>query len=176
MQTVELLGAAELEAAVRAAWERLAAAGLPSLAGHPHATNRPHVTVAAADRFTPVVRRRLDAAVAAALPLDVRLCGLHHFGHRGSLVWLLHPDAALRAAHAEVWRVLEGVPRRDPRYAPGGWTPHLSLALRLPADRAPDARAVLAGAMPVVGALVAARSYDGTTRTVSPLGDASSGR
>jgi hypothetical protein len=38
VRTVELLPDAALDAAVRDAWARLAAAGLPSLGRHPHPT------------------------------------------------------------------------------------------------------------------------------------------
>jgi hypothetical protein len=52
VRTVEVVGDAALDAAVRDVWRRLHAAGLPSLATHPHPTNRPHVTLASADDFS----------------------------------------------------------------------------------------------------------------------------
>ncbi len=45
MRTVELLLDPGLDQGVRDLWDRLRDAGLPSLAAHPHPTNRPHLTV-----------------------------------------------------------------------------------------------------------------------------------
>jgi hypothetical protein len=56
VRTVELVCSPGLEAAVRGAWERLAAAGLPSLARNAHPTNRPHLTLASVDEFPPGAR------------------------------------------------------------------------------------------------------------------------
>ncbi|MEH0820071.1 2'-5' RNA ligase family protein, partial [Micromonospora sp. CPCC 205714] len=53
MRTVELLCSPPLEQAVRAAWDRLAAAGLPSLARNTHPSNRPHLTLAWARALPP---------------------------------------------------------------------------------------------------------------------------
>jgi hypothetical protein len=80
MRTV-LLGDEELDRAVRMAWRRLEQARLSSLARHRHPTNRPHLTLASADEFSP------DAAAAIAgalcmLPVTIRLDGLRFFGRR----------------------------------------------------------------------------------------------
>ncbi|MEU7933770.1 2'-5' RNA ligase family protein [Micromonospora echinofusca] len=169
MRTVELVCSPELEAAVRGAWERLAASGLPSLARNAHPTNRPHLTLAAVDEFPPGARPRLAALFDAALPLPVRLDRIAVLDGSAPLVWLLRPSPELTALHASVWDVLAAAPGQRPWHAPGHWRPHLSLALRFrDADRR-LARAV-AGVERPGGAFVAARSYDGSTRTVSPLG------
>ncbi|MEV4464838.1 2'-5' RNA ligase family protein [Micromonospora echinofusca] len=169
MRTVELVCSPELEAAVRGAWERLAASGLPSLARNAHPTNRPHLTLAAVDEFPPGARLRLAALFDAALPLPVRLDRIAVLDGSAPLVWLLRPSPELTALHASVWDVLAAAPGQRPWHAPGRWRPHLSLALRFrDADRR-LARAV-AGVERPGGTFVAARSYDGSTRTVSPLG------
>lgn len=46
VHTVELLLDPRLEDGVRDLWDRLRDAGLPSLAAHPHPTNRPQFTAA----------------------------------------------------------------------------------------------------------------------------------
>ncbi|GAB3935882.1 hypothetical protein GCM10027614_11490 [Micromonospora vulcania] len=51
----------------------------------------------------------------------------------------------------------------------GAWVPHLSLALRFRNADLRLARAVSGGQRPT-GEFVAARSYDGTDRTVTQLG------
>ncbi|KAB1160853.1 2'-5' RNA ligase family protein [Micromonospora sp. DT46] len=171
MRTVELVCSPDLEAAVRGAWERLAAVGLPSLARNAHPTNRPHLTLAAVDEFPPGAQRRLADLFDAGLPLPVRLDRIAVLDGSAPLVWLVHPSPELTALHASVWDVLAGAPGQRPWHAPGHWRPHLSLALRFrDADRR-LARAV-AGVDRPDGAFVAGRSYDGQSRTVSPLGGA----
>ncbi|WP_091280475.1 2'-5' RNA ligase family protein [Micromonospora haikouensis] len=173
MRTVELVCCPRLEAAVRAGWDRLAAAGLPSLARNTHPTNRPHLTLAAVDEFPPGARRRLAALVGRALPLPVRLDRIAVLDGSAPLVWLLRPEPALTALHAAVWDALAGADGQRPWHAPGRWVPHLSLALRFRAADRRLARAVVGVDRPA-GEFVAARSYDGATRTVGLLGSAGS--
>lgn len=159
MRTVELLLDDELDGAVRAVWRRLAQANLPSLTDHTHPTNRPHLTLAAADAVPD-----LDLSV---LPLPVTLDGLIFFdGRSGMLAWRVVPDAALLALHGTVWRAMHDP---NPLHAPDVWVPHVSLARRVkPADRARISD-YLSGLRPRQGRLVAARSYDTETRTVTDL-------
>ncbi len=162
MRTVELLPDAGLDAAVRDAWARLVAAGLPSLGRHPHPTNRPHLTLASAPALPPL------GAVLGALPVPVRLAGVLAFGgERGALVWAVVPGRALLDLHAAVAAALDL--DSDSHHAPGRWTPHLSLALRTTPDERGAAVAALAGLPEVAGAFTAARSYDGTARTTRRL-------
>ena len=152
MHTVELLLDDDLDGAVRAVWDRLAAAGLASLALHPHPTNRPHVTLA-----TGAVRpARLDVP----LPMPVTLDGTVRFdGRTGMLAWLVVPSPDLLALQARVWRVMAD---ENPQHEPGRWVPHVSLARRVR-----PGPAVEVGVRH--GWFVAARSYDTETRTVLSL-------
>jgi hypothetical protein len=169
VRTVELICDHALDGAVRAVWRRLAAAGLPSLATHPHPTNRPHLTVATADELPP-------GPVAAALehlPIGVRLDGVIFFeGRTGMAAWRVHPDAALFRLHADVWRAIDGR-ERNPLHAPEAWVPHVSLARRVRPEHRAAVRDVVddlvAGGLVAQGRFVAARSYDTTTRTVTDL-------
>ena len=165
MRTVELICDDALDGAVRAVWRRLAAAGLPSLANHPHPTNRPHLTLATADELPagPVT------AAMESLPVGVHLGGLIFFeGRAGMVAWRVHAGEALHRLHAEVWRALDGR-ERNPLHAPQVWVPHVSLARRVKPDQREAVRALVE---PVVadGRFVAARSYDSETRTVVDLG------
>jgi 2'-5' RNA ligase superfamily protein len=168
MPTVELLLDEDLDARVRAAWARLAAAGLPSLADHGHPTNRPHLTLAAADALPPDARL---APALDALPLAVRLDGALAFGGpRGALAWAVVPSRALLDVQAEVAAVVRP---RSPWLHPDLWTPHISLALRAtPAQRA-AAVELLADLPAAEGRFVTARSYDEPSRTTRPLGPSS---
>ncbi|SCF21940.1 2'-5' RNA ligase superfamily protein [Micromonospora viridifaciens] len=171
MRTVELLCSPELEGTVRSTWHRLAEAGLPSLAGNVHPTNRPHLTLAAVDAFPPGAEQRLADLCAAALPLPAHLDRVAVLDGSAPLVWLVRRAPQLVALHGAVWDVLAEAPGPRPWHLPGRWIPHLSLALRFrDADRR-RARAV-AGLDRPVGKFVAARSYDSDTRTVSDLSPA----
>jgi 2'-5' RNA ligase len=167
MRTVELVGDGQLDQAVRAAWRRLDRAGFSSLGQHRHPTNRPHLTLASAAEFPPGAAATIAGAL-RGLPVPVRLDGLHFFGGRaGVLAWAVDGGQALRDLQARVWAALDGGDR-NPQHAPGDWTPHVSLARRVPPDQV--ARAAQAvGADVVTGALSGARSYDSLTRTVVPL-------
>ncbi|PJE95447.1 hypothetical protein CUT44_24235 [Streptomyces carminius] len=179
MRTVELLPDEAVDRAVRAAWHRLARAGLPSQAAHPHPTNRPHLTLATADALSPAARERLAAAL-EPLPVPLVLEGLLRFpGRARVLAWAVRPDPALLRLHGAVWRALAASPaagRLNPLHAPGRWIPHLTLGRsRRPAweDR-PDAEllSLLLPAGPYEpprGAFTAARSYDSATRTTEAL-------
>ncbi|MCW3841586.1 2'-5' RNA ligase family protein [Micromonospora yasonensis] len=168
MRTVELLCSPELEEAVRAAWTRLAAAGLPSLARNTHPTNRPHLTLACVDEFPPGTEQRLADLCDAALPLPARLDRIEVLDGSAPLVWLVRPAPQLVALHGAVCDVLADADGQRPWHLPGRWIPHLSLALRFrDADRR-RARA-LAGLDRPSGEFVAARSYDSGTGTVSDL-------
>jgi hypothetical protein len=151
VRTVELLPDETLDAEVRAVWSRLAAAGLPSLASHPHPTNRPHLTLAAG-----IALPDLDLP----LPIPVTLSGLLLFPS-GMLVWRVEPSPPLRELQARVWAALDDP---NPQREPSCWVPHISLARRFTSDFEgfdPGVRA---------GHLTAARSYDSETRTVTDVG------
>ncbi len=166
VRTVELVCDAALDAAVRDAWRRLDAAGLPSLATHTHPTNRPHLTLATADAFPFGAEDRIRAAL-AALPVAVRTDGVVFFeGRQAMAAWRLVADDALLRLHEAVWQALDGADR-NPLHEPGRWTPHLSLARRVaPGQR--DHVARVAGAL-AGGTLTAGRSYDSASRTVHDL-------
>ncbi|MFF4874489.1 2'-5' RNA ligase family protein [Micromonospora sp. NPDC000668] len=168
MRTVELICSVELDDAVRTAWDRLAAAGLPSLARNIHPTNRPHLTLAAMDEFPPGAEHRLAELFDAALPVPVTLDRVVVLDGSAPLVWLVRPTRALSTLHAAVWDVLTDAAGHRPWHAPGAWVPHLSLALRFRNADLRLARAVAGGQRPT-GTFVAGRSYDGTDRTVTPL-------
>ena len=167
MRTVELLGDDRLDRAVRTAWLRLDQAGFRSLARHRHPTNRPHLTLASAERF-PAGASVAIADALRVLPIQVRLAGLRLFGDRaGVLAWTVDGGDALRDLQAQVWSVLDGEDG-NPQHEPGVWTPHISLARRARPDQAALA-AQTVGDHVAGGALSGARSYDSVTRTVIPL-------
>jgi hypothetical protein len=156
MFTVELLPDARLAAQVRALWELLRDAGLPSLATHPHPTNRPHLTV--------LTCRSVAGLPPLPLPVDAELGRVRVLGR--ALVREVTQTAALRDIYAVTWEALGGA---DAWPTPPEWVPHVSLALKVPAPAREVALRMLAGAPPLLGRFVAARSYDTVARTVTGL-------
>lgn len=151
-QAVELLLDELSEAAVRDQWRLLDEAGLPSQAQHRGDTNSPHVTLAAVPSVAPDAEENLARLCSDALPLEVRLGALTLFGQDPvvlvRLVVLSRELVDLQARVASALGVSE-----DSLLSPGRWTPHVTLARRLPLEQLPDA-------VQVLGAAVASR--DGT--------------
>jgi hypothetical protein len=153
VHTVELLLDPRLEQGVRDLWDRLREAGLPSLATHRHPTNRPHLTLLTAAS---------PAGTRLALPVPAELGPVRMLGR--ALVRQVTPTAELRQIQADVWSALPGIDRWPP---PPDWTPHVSLALNVPAGRREAALHLLAALPAEHGHFVAARSYDTEARTVT---------
>jgi hypothetical protein len=116
---------------VRGLWDRMEAAGVPSLRSHTHGQHVPHLTYASLRSWD------LDAvtvglsALAERPPLRIHLDGLGMF--RRSRCWLapaLTPDLGPRQL-AVVDAVAETGADLHKHYRPGVWTPHVTLAPRL---------------------------------------------
>ncbi|MEV7687733.1 2'-5' RNA ligase family protein [Streptomyces bungoensis] len=173
MRTVELLLDEAADLSVRAAWRRLADAGLPSQARHRSPTNSPHLTLATCPELTAPIRWEL-AGVAAALPLPVRFTGVVRFERPTSvLAWALGLDSALVALHRQVWEAVASDSPPDalnPFHEPGRWSPHITLGrTRRPGAftgrRVPE----LLPAPPLSVHLITLRSYDTETGTLEVL-------
>ncbi|GLK16030.1 hypothetical protein GCM10017602_05120 [Herbiconiux flava] len=170
--SVETVFGAAVEAAVRAEWEALAAAGMSSLAGHTSASNAPHLTLAvrpAEGGFGPFA---LPAEVAAVLPLPVVLGApmLFGAGERRVLVRSVLPSVGLlglhRAVHAHL-AASAGGGQDAPHTRPGEWTPHVTLARRIRLEHVPAAVALIGG--DIAGEIVGLRHWNAETATVTAL-------
>ncbi|MFF7967829.1 2'-5' RNA ligase family protein [Streptomyces sp. NPDC007903] len=168
MRTVELLPDGATEAWVRRVWGRLAEVGMPSLAGHRHSTNRPHLTLTTAFELRWDERPALAAAL-SVLPLPLRLEGTLRFeGRMSVLAWRVVPDARLAALQRQIWELLSG--GGNPLFEPGDWAPHLTLGRsRSTADPWPVELLPVELSEPWEGTFTAARSYDTELRTVERL-------
>ncbi|TDN91979.1 2'-5' RNA ligase family protein [Microbacterium sp. BK668] len=166
MFSVEILLDPLSEQAVRDEWDRLIDAGLPSTGRQTAPSNRPHITVA--------VRERVDASavasVADALPLELALGGILLFGHSGRFVVTRQVIAS--AALLELHRRVAGIAGpAEPRYAntaPDQWTPHVTLARRVPAEQVATMLAVLES-RPITGRATGLRVWDAVAKTVTTL-------
>jgi len=148
---LELSFDAASAAAVVAQWEALRAAGLPSQADHRSMTNAPHLTLVAAAPVDPSVVAPAVELVRPLLPARLSVRGLLVLGDgpRVTLAHLVEPDATLADATARLRALVPGL--RHPV-----WTPHVTLARRVPRRRVADALDVLQDA-PAVRDLVADR-------------------
>ncbi|WP_229054339.1 2'-5' RNA ligase family protein [Aeromicrobium sp. Leaf350] len=168
-QTIELTLDDELDSAVRAEWDVLASAGLPSQALHLGITNAPHVTLGVASALDAGATGRIAAVT---LPDQIRLGGLLVFrGRRSSVVSrAVIPSAALLATHAAVDEAMAGAPGRPDLTLPGRWTPHVTLARRLDDAGLSQALDLLADVpRELVGAPVELRHWDSDAKAVHVL-------
>jgi hypothetical protein len=179
VQSIELLLDEDGEAALRAAWTALAEAGLPSLATHTGESNRPHVTLAVTEGSGFAVAQ--DALRAVLEGWGLARTGLAAVvgspvlfgGHRGR--WVLArqvvPSRPLLTLHSAVHRALRLHASRFEtieQTAPDRWTPHVSLARRMPGDRLGEALAAL-DVEPLPCRFRGARLWDSVEKTVTPL-------
>lgn len=137
-QALELSFEPASESAVVAQWEALKAAGIPSQADHKSMTNAPHVTVAASAGIAPAAVTLARDEIGPLLPARLEVRGLVMFGHgpRLTIAHLVEPDRTLADA---VRRIRDLVPTvRHPV-----WTPHVTLARRVPRRLLPAALEVL---------------------------------
>ncbi|MBO0854710.1 MAG: 2'-5' RNA ligase family protein [Nocardia sp.] len=164
VQSVELLLDDATEAHIRGQWELLSATGIHS----PPADHRPHITVAVAREIWP----RLDATLAGHpfSPLPIRLGGLLIFGARHPiLVRLVVPTEPLLALQRRIATVIAPCPGIPATTRPGSWTPHVTLARRLKADRIADALEAVAADRDFPATVVGIRRWDGDRRHEWPI-------
>ncbi|MEO5664682.1 MAG: 2'-5' RNA ligase family protein [Nocardioides sp.] len=128
------------EAAVVAQWEALRAAGLPSQADHKSMTNAPHLTLVAAQELEPELADVATATVPLPSTLVVRGLVLFGMGTRVTVAHLVEPDSTLSVATS-------GLRERVPDVRHPVWTPHVTLARRVPRSRLAELLEVL-GAHP----------------------------
>lgn len=123
---------AQTDAAIRSAWQAIAAAGLPSRM--PELNYPPHLSLLLCeDLDLAAVRRALPAWIASQPPLRVDFPALGIFpGEEGVIYLAPTVSHALLDFHAGLWALLEPLTRNpSPLYRPGIWVPHVTLDLEL---------------------------------------------
>ncbi|TSD98054.1 2'-5' RNA ligase family protein [Skermania sp. ID1734] len=164
VQSVELLLDDATDAKIRAQWQALARAGLPSLARNQAETNRPHITAAVADEIWPRVDRALERSLEFS-PIPVRLGGVVVFGgHRAILVRLVVPSEALLQLHRQIYELVRTSRGVAAHTAPGEWTPHITLARRVGPEQIGPAVSTVLRARDMAGSVVGIRRWDGENR------------
>jgi 2'-5' RNA ligase len=164
--SIELLLDEATERAVRAEWQRLAEAGLSSMAAHTASSNRPHLTLLVREMlpdpsFDAILTRPAFAVVLGA-PL------LFGSGDRRVLARSVIPSQELLDLHARV-HALAGAGDDAPHTSVGAWTPHVTLARQM---KLTDA----ATALPLIGGELHARArglrrWDSARQLVTSLGE-----
>lgn len=164
MQSIELTFGDSTDQAIRADWARLAAAGLPSLAGHTSPSNSPHITLAAGPELD------LPDTVAdlwRRLPVDIGFSGVQVFPARTG-TYVLARSVVVTGPLLELHRLLhERISGALPLTRPGAWTPHVTLARRVRGDQLGTALDLLD--LRLEGMCTRARLWDSGTRTLTPL-------
>lgn len=148
VQSVELLLDDEAERAVLAEWDLLGDAGLPtSRRPDPPPSHRPHITLLAADAIDEGAEVALSRLV-DGLDLTVRIGAPLVFTKRRRdqvvliLVRQVVTSVALLRLQQQV--VAAAGPGLGAEFAPGRWTPHVTLARRMNPDQVGAALGLLA--------------------------------
>lgn len=164
---VELVLDEDGDARVRARWDLLERAGVPSSARHRGATHRPHVTVVAGPAPSEDLLRLAAELFGPALPMTLSVSGLVLLGgRRPALAELLVPPPETVVARARLAAAWAGSDARP-------WVPHLTLAPRLGEEEVAAALTALRGASPeapvvtVERVAVALRWWDPDSGTAS---------
>lgn len=139
LHSLELLPDDEGQESVRAQWQALADAGLPSQLDHRGTTNAPHVSVVEADALPDAALDVARARLGGLLPVTALVGGVLLLGE--GRVTLARPVQLADDVVRRVLAVRVQVPER--RHL--GWVPHLTLARRLERADVPRALEVLAG-------------------------------
>ncbi|MFJ4037390.1 2'-5' RNA ligase family protein [Microbacterium sp. NPDC090007] len=166
--SLELTLDGEADAAVRAEWEALTRAGLPSQAQHKGESNRPHITLLVRPALAEIAAHDLETLF--PFPLTLGAPVLFGSGRSRVIARSVVPTTALLRVHRRVHE-LAGAGGDADHTRPGAWTPHVTIARRIPLDRIGDALAALAesGADEIPARAVGLRRWDAASRTVTDV-------
>jgi 2'-5' RNA ligase len=169
-QSVELLLDVASESAVLGEWARLAEAGLPSEQRVvPSPTHRPHVTLWAGPAISAEVDAALPALV-AGLELPLLLGSVLVFGPRRGHVVLVRQvvaSAALLELQTQVAERCGTEP--DSHFAAGRWSPHVTLAHRVPVEQLGAVVATLEAVPDLSATSRTCRRWDGDAKVAWDL-------
>jgi 2'-5' RNA ligase len=179
VQSVELLLDDAADSEIRRQWQLLTDAGIPSLAG-PGAvehgssrrgasqSHRPHITVTVARQIWPRIDQALDELTFR--PLPVRLGALVIFGARNPiLVRLVVPSEQLLALQRRIFTIVAPCPGIPANLHPDEWTPHVTLARRVPQQQLGEAVHAVARDRDFPATVVGIRRWDGDQRREWPV-------
>ncbi|RCW40152.1 2'-5' RNA ligase superfamily protein [Halopolyspora algeriensis] len=172
-QALDLFFDAEADAAVRALWQRLDDAGIPSMAARTHRRHRPHVTLAMGASIPPSARKAVRTELEALSLPDLWLYTLGTFPAEESVLLLgAITDTEILAVHSAAHDALTGkVTQPSAYYLPGAWIPHCTLARGITRSELSAGFAALHPAEPVRAAVTAVGVTDTRTGEIDVLLD-----
>jgi 2'-5' RNA ligase superfamily len=158
------------DAAVRKLWQRLAVAGLPTLATWTHRRHRPHVSLLVAESLAAADLAPLRSVLMARQP-TVPLYVLGTFpGSEGVLFLGVPATSDLLAFHRGVHAALGDQPVGHwPYYLLGNWVPHCTLAEGLDKAETTKAFGLLFGYEPITATVSAAGIKDTVAWSITLL-------
>ncbi|GAA1462473.1 2'-5' RNA ligase family protein [Williamsia maris] len=142
--SIELLVDPDTDAAVRRMWTALMDSGLPSQGNHRSSSNRPHITLVAAEGIDAAVDD-VARTLGSRLPLRVDIGATVVFrGGRSTVARLVVASRDLLVLHREVYEIAGPFVRGEvfAHCEPDRWTPHLTVARRVTDDQLGRAIAV----------------------------------
>lgn len=172
-QALEFFFDDEADRAVRALWDRLERAGVPSLATRTHRRHRPHVSIAIAGSIAPATRDALRADLARLAIPRLWLSTLGAFSSADPVLMLAAVvDTELLAVHSAVHDVLAGRVRQPSAYyLPGSWIPHCTLAQGIDPPQIAAGFATLYPVDPIRATVTEVAIIDTHTGTADPILD-----
>jgi 2'-5' RNA ligase len=164
-QSVELTLDSAAEAALVAQWDRLAAGGLARpRRPEPQGQHLPHVTLYAADAI-PEAAEAVLPEIVADIELTVRIGAVMIFGPRNGRCILVRQVLA-SVELLELQRRVALACGADPagQFGRGHWSPHVTLARRVPSDQLGKAVSVLGSRGELDARIERCRRWDGKRR------------
>ena len=165
--SIELIFDEDTDAVIGEQWAALAEAGLPSQGNIRSTSNRPHVTLVAADSIDPAVDSSLTA-MTDVVGMSVDIGALLIFrGRRATAARLVVPSLPLLHVHAAIFDAAVAHMSGEPlsHVTPGSWTPHVTLARRLEHGQIAEAVAAIDTAPdPFTATVAGLRRWNGDTR------------
>lgn len=159
------------DAAIRALWRRLEAAGVPSLPSRTRYAPRPHVSLAVAGAIPPRTRQALrrDLGLLTLPELWLYTLGTFPTGENELFLGAV-TDTELLAVHSAVHDVLAGQVRQPSAYyLPGAWVPHCTLTQDVTTEQLATGFGVLHPVEPVRARVVEVAVVDTRTGEVETL-------
>ncbi len=157
------------ERAVRALWDRLERAGVPTLRSHTHGRHVPHVSYAVLRTWDLVAVSAAVAELGSIAPVELTFDGVGLF--RRGRAWLLSGATAEFLARQE--RVVDAVTATGAElhkhYRPGRWLPHCSVAPRAPLAQLPVLVAAIYDVLPLEVRLDRVALIDSATGKLWPV-------
>jgi 2'-5' RNA ligase len=149
--------------AIRAVWNALSEAGLPSLATHTHRLHQPHCSLSVAQELP--AHEALEAVgVVPSQPIRLRLESVGVFPPSGALFLACVANEQLLTEQRRVHSAVASLALRPwPYFEFNGWVPHITLSMEITSDELATAIPLVLEHLPITGTFDRGGVEDGTT-------------